>query len=191
MNRLVLLDGNKISGGINYITPECYSTEEREVGCWVDGKPLYQKSVATGGSVPSGATLIQRIVQTEYDTLLYTKTTDTAGSGTWTPQGVPTHHYSTDEHIVGTYLGETLYEKTWDFDSDITIPSSVWTDTTIKVSDYDIDKIVDIKATNSSGTGWNVFSANTDQTYVQLLQTRLNSGAITLRYLTLQYTKTS
>ena len=44
MNNLVLLNGNKISGGINYITPECYSTEEREVGCWTDGKPLYQKT---------------------------------------------------------------------------------------------------------------------------------------------------
>lgn len=113
MNNLVLLDGNKISGGINYITPECYSTEEREVGCWVDGKPLYQKSVATGGSVPSGATLIQRIVQTEYDTLLYTKTTDTAGSGTWTPSGIPAVHYSTEEHVIGTWIdGRTLYEKT-------------------------------------------------------------------------------
>ena len=44
-------------------------------------------------------------------TLQYTKTTDVAGSGSWTPQGVPTHHYSTDEQVVGTYLGETLYEK--------------------------------------------------------------------------------
>ena len=41
-----------------------------------------------------------------------TKTTDVAGSGTWTPQGVPTVHYSTDEQVIGTWLGETLYQKT-------------------------------------------------------------------------------
>lgn len=49
-------------------------------------------------------------------TLYYTKTTDTAGSGTWTPQGVPSHHYSTNEKIVGTWIdGNTLYEKTYVF----------------------------------------------------------------------------
>lgn len=45
-------------------------------------------------------------------TLHYTKTTDTAGSGKWTPQGVPAVHYSTDEQIVGTWIdGKTLYQK--------------------------------------------------------------------------------
>ena len=54
MNNLVLLDGNKISGGINYITPECYSTEERVVGCWADGKPLYLKTYLVGDfSIPT------------------------------------------------------------------------------------------------------------------------------------------
>ena len=50
-----------------------YSTSERVVGTWIDGKTLYQKTVTTGGSVPTGATLIERTVQTGYDTLLYTK----------------------------------------------------------------------------------------------------------------------
>jgi hypothetical protein len=46
-------------------------------------------------------------------TVQYTKTTDTAGSGQWTPQGVPAHHYSTDEQVVGTWIdGSTIYEKT-------------------------------------------------------------------------------
>lgn len=48
-----------------------------------------------------------------YIAIQYTKTTDFAGSGTWTPQGVPTIHYSTDEQVVGTWIdGSTLYEKT-------------------------------------------------------------------------------
>jgi len=49
-------------------------------------------------------------------TLQYTKSTDTAGSGTWTPQGVPAQHYSTEEQVVGTWIdGKTLYEKTYAF----------------------------------------------------------------------------
>ena len=47
-------------------------------------------------------------------TLQYTKTNDTAGSGTWTPSGVPAVHYSTSEHVVGTdENGNTIYEKTY------------------------------------------------------------------------------
>ena len=39
---------------------DIYSTTEKIIGQWIDGKPLYQKIVTTGGSVPSGATLIFR-----------------------------------------------------------------------------------------------------------------------------------
>ena len=56
------------------IAGEVYSTKERVVGTWIDGKPIYQKIVSTGGAVPSGATLIQRETQTGYDTIKYTKT---------------------------------------------------------------------------------------------------------------------
>lgn len=45
-------------------------------------------------------------------TIQYTKTTDTAGSGTWTPSGVPAVHYSTDEQIIGTWVdGSTIYQR--------------------------------------------------------------------------------
>jgi hypothetical protein len=54
----------------------------------------------------------------KYLTLRYTKTTDTAGSGQWTPQGVPAVHYSTDEQIVGTWIDrKPLYEKTFKIDN--------------------------------------------------------------------------
>lgn len=51
---------------------------------------------------------------TQYITILYTKTTDVAGSGDYNTYGVPTHHYSTSEQVIGTYFGKPLYEKTWD-----------------------------------------------------------------------------
>ena len=49
---------------------------------------------------------------TFFATVQYTKTTDVAGSGNWNTDGVPTHHYSTSEQVVGTYFGKPLYEKT-------------------------------------------------------------------------------
>ena len=140
---------------------DCYSTTERQVGCWADGKPLYQKTyIFTSGSSqgwtvvdasPSNVDYIQVIecmvggysagaaiaasacifpyasassievyCSSGYTnksgtiTVQYTKTTDTAGSGIWTPSGAYAEHYSETEHIVGTWIdGSTLYEKTF------------------------------------------------------------------------------
>ena len=155
--------------------PVIYSLEEREIGVWTDGKPLYSKVVeiqSFSSSSPISIDVSSLNVDTMVDVvgeayaisnnvitevlyfpiykfanvytaqirysnnaiqiyheslneytrgivkILYTKTTDVAGSGSWTPQGVPTHHYSTDEQIVGTWIdGSTLYEKTLVFDN--------------------------------------------------------------------------
>ena len=167
------------NGDGSQFQPIIYSTTEREIGVWIDGKPLYEKTVYNAGgtsgyiniahsisnlgvcvdafgtchdvgygvpltgvcdmpiariggdnndigicgvdttnvifSVPSA--FQQRIVDI-YITIRYTKSSDTAGSGIWTPQGVPTVHYSTDEHIIGTWVdGSTLYEKTFEVDN--------------------------------------------------------------------------
>lgn len=156
----------EVLGG-DFYNPIIYSTTEREIGVWTDGKPLYEKTIidtlpssATSKNIPLNISNIDKIVslkgiairsdgavtqiehareddtiwsmitgaktelainikdssyinQPVYFTIQYTKTTDVAGSGSWTPQGVPTHHYSTDEHIVGTWIdGSTIYEKT-------------------------------------------------------------------------------
>ena len=94
---------NKFSRG------DLFSTDEKMIGCWIDGRPLYQKTVSTGGSVPSGATLIERIVQTGNDTIRYTKSSDSANSFNISSET----DYSTDEHIVGTWInGSYLYQKT-------------------------------------------------------------------------------
>ena len=94
------------------VTPIIFSEREREVGVWIDNKPLYARTVNTGGSVPSGATLIQRLTQTGYDTLYYTKTTDTPGCGSYNTLGIPTVKYTQDEQVIGTWLGKPLYQKT-------------------------------------------------------------------------------
>ena len=156
----------------------CYDTNEREVGCWIDGKPLYQKTVhisalpstpfvettyshgiadidtlcniygvarwSSGGITNVGAriyitgqtssssyiplngswqfqcnktNIIICVAQDRSSisadvTIQYTKTTDTAGSGKLTPTAMPTVHYDGNEKVIGTWFGETLYEKT-------------------------------------------------------------------------------
>ena len=149
--------------------PVIYSTEEREVGVWKDGRPLYEKTVDFG-ALPNNTTktvsynisdldyfvkiqcvahnqngsrnipfvddayksgdvlldtikssgVIRIIAHTDLSsltgevTLQYVKTTDVAGSGSWTPQGVPAVHYSTDEQIIGTWVdGRTIFAKTF------------------------------------------------------------------------------
>lgn len=167
-----ITDGDDNNGGYQLIQPIIYSEEEREVGVWTDGKPLYQKTFSlttpstTDDSIVSDLSLLQIDVVTdikgvivarseltsqiipifwshtsqligtlyfdidgktlrqklstdtylsknEFVTIQYTKTTDVAGSGKWTPQGTPAVHYSTEEQVVGTWVdGSVIYEKT-------------------------------------------------------------------------------
>ena len=162
-----LINITDITGGNDdRFQPVIYSTEEREIGVWKDGKPLYQKtviitnadknssydlgitdfdtyfvcdgSIDTTGIIPylhgtypdnsiggfldnTGSSLAWAFRSESqapatvngFITVRYTKTTDQAGSGQWTPQGVPAVHYSEDEKVVGTWVdGSTLYEKT-------------------------------------------------------------------------------
>lgn len=58
-----------------------------------------------------GSPYVANFLET-YITVWYTKTTDTAGSGSYTTLGIPAHHYDGNEKVVGTWFGETLYEKT-------------------------------------------------------------------------------
>lgn len=138
--------------------PIIYSLEEREVGVWTDGKPLYERvfDFSTALSIqPSNWTLtnidstnIEKIVyctglhsdgtcyafigadptQSTHSKvgvwsarnttitlkgliLQYTKISDIAGSGSWGTDGVPMVHYDGNEKVIGTWFGETLYEK--------------------------------------------------------------------------------
>lgn len=161
---------DETSGADDKFQPVIYSEEEREIGVWIDGKPLYQKTIKlqnvtvqstqsynydvsalnidTPIGTPQGFIVISSgtdkrtlpfniltgygmtiqlskttvsLSRTTSDitcewvifTIQYTKTTDQAGSGQWTPQGVPAVHFSTDEQIIGTWIdGKTLYQKT-------------------------------------------------------------------------------
>lgn len=222
----------------------CYDTNEREVGCWVDGKPIYQKtvhlsSVASGTAYSHGIANVENIsvvnilakrntgwfssghifedspsnvtesfsvipnatylyaylygctISDAYITVQYTKTTDVAGSGKLTPTAMPTVHYSTSEQVVGTFLGKTLYQRTWDIESGILISYNGWTDTSIDSTN--IENIVSVKATHPDGTCYEGIMADpTRQNHTIVgLQTTRNGNDARARYVTIQYTKTT
>ena len=175
MGKLMLND--KPYSGVYYNNiPIIYSEEEREIGVWTDGRPLYRRTISGTVTVTSTSRNWYVILSTSqlsnvenvvpvvgsyivntsdgqvfpiptntgvnvgqsvsciYNstaglrfcldgistgnlpysiTIQYTKTTDQPGSGTYTPSGEKAHHYSTNEHIVGTWIdGSTIYERT-------------------------------------------------------------------------------
>ena len=175
-------------GGADGFPPLIYSDEEREIGVWRDGKPLYEKtyilnslSVASDTWVDTGISIgdidafvdafvldtntshKQRFVCLGVGiiggtsgnigiycnfnssprtmsslTIRYTKTTDVAGSGTWTTQGALAHHYSTTEHIIGTWIdGKPIYEKSYLYENSSGSPASA---EIVIVNDFGTDK---------------------------------------------------
>ncbi len=236
---------DETSGSDDKFQPVIYSEEEREIGVWTDGKPLYEKTVKIQ-SLPSSASLVDyphnisnidticaswgyvrwasgsiaplntmqfsdgtvgvsssffylvtttnisiavgmdRSSSSATVTIRYTKTTDVAGSGQWTPQGVPAHHYSEDEHIVGTWVdGSTVYEKTYIFSS-ITIPKETWT-TVADVSTLNIDRLVSVFGNGSGASQVASVNAFNDNGNLKVFL----SFAWGMTSITIRYTKTS
>lgn len=221
--------------------PLIYSDEEREIGVWRDGRPLYQKtSVFTHSGFSGEKNLMPidstwRLIKAEvfvynssnqrtyffpymssaydsimiadgylklvsndswnanyspfYITVYYTKTTDTPGSGTWTTQGTLAHHYSTEEHIIGTWIdGKPLYERVFDLGADVVVDYSAFTNTTINASQMKV--LVDALGIYSTGATKYSLMANISNNIIRL-QTDRNGAAASVRYVILQYTKTT
>ena len=229
--------------------PVIYSTEEREIGVWTDGKPLYEKTFDLGsdtdisynswtettiswqtisverlvgakGFTSSGGTFAGTLLASKksngkveiqtprnnfnsgvrYLTLQYTKSTDVAGSGSWTPQGVPTHHYTLMEKIVGTWLDKTLYEKTIDCG---TMPNA--TTKTVAHGISNVDTIINIEGyakNTNNGVCVKLPHVYNDATFAKSLMIYADATNITLKdtenlsvytesYVTLRYTKSS
>ena len=241
--------GIKVSG--NYFTPQIYSLEEREVGTWVDDKPLYEKTISFTAPSGSGNHSIMDVSDLDIDslvniegkgsyqgylysfptrsaffaveqdylkfnvsnddwggytmnvTLLYTKTTDVAGSGSYNSLAVPMLHYDNTEKIVGTYFGKTLYEKSY---QDV-----AGTGTTVNVTLSDLSNIEYIFVvpeastssigntcvpfpylhpdTNSNAIGY--FFTISDGVPTINIRRGSSSSVYGLKYLTVRYTKTA
>lgn len=225
-------------GTQNIFTPQIYSTEEREVGVWVDNKPLYAKSYDFGAlpnnatkTLSSGLTDVNVVkmdgiaisvngftttiphpeiggngdIQIEflatkeiriktnsdysaftgYVTLLYTKTADIAGSGSYNTLGVPMVHYSMNEQVIGTYLGETLYQKTFDLGSTMVFAAGDWRTVIPHNNEYAL--VMNCKLLNTNGIQYMTDIACNHSTHIEIFCTHQLQG----RYLTFDYTKSS
>ena len=229
---------------------DCYSAAEKEIGVWLDGKPLYQKTVECGAlpanttkNVPHGITNIDRIVyvngcafrstsgneagipvptvhyqtignQTQLSvdftnitlrnsnanastfdktqvTIRYTKTTDAAGSGQYTPSNGKAVHYSEDEQVVGTWIdGSTIYEKTYYLTTAISVPvNGTWVDTGINISF--VSKMIEATIGNDIWI-FGVLSAFKDSNNLKLTSGgSMGSNNLTVKRITIRYTKSS
>lgn len=98
------------------------------------------------------------------------------------------HIYSTTEHVVGRWLdNKPIYEKSFDLGSDKAISNTSWYNNIVTVAD--IENIPLCWGMYSGGTYYPLMAYHTGDN-VNVLACRANSGA-TVRYLTLQYTKTT
>lgn len=256
------------------IQPVIYSLEEREIGVWTDGKPLYQKTFLPNyqSSYSSGsheinvevdihdlnvdtivnlfgaweryagdlsrllyqfgsgesqygdawlrvdsengyhngrlnATIKSENTDWQCITIQYTKTTDTAGSGNFVPSGVPAVHYDGNEKIIGTWFGETLYEKTIVINSGITtgheksiahgisnIDEVVYYDVNYKQSNTLRKAFVPVfnaSGTSDVNTDWILNACGVDRTNIILDIGSSVASTIDAIYVIIQYTKSA
>lgn len=238
-------------GRADQFPPLIYSDEEREVGVWRDGKPLYEKTVTfgaiSGGEhfyIHSGVTTIDTLVNVDvmcfvsnefikmpmalpvspvvvqdwlagletfkkdtgdlqlatgtyrpfdggFAVFRYTKTTDTAGSGTWTTQGGFAHHYSTTEHIIGTWIdGKPLYERVLINTAMIELIADTWVKT--EFDKGNMGKIIKCSLTNISYLAFNSeLSAGFVDDKLAINSARSTAYSIGECAIVLQYTKTT
>ena len=236
-----------VNGDDSQFQPIIYSEDEREIGVWTDGKPLYQKTikitqqltVGQDNFINHGISDIDKCISikgfctynqqdeilpmpyvsknpTSYSIVLgnvtdttflialgdtfssvenaivtfqYTKTTDTAGSGTWTPQGVPAVHYSTDEQVVGTWVdGSTLYQKVIEYTTPFNISHDSWYISTESYSDVNL--IVNAWCINSNGAIYNGIIVVIENNKLVIGNQTYNQPINNLKYVIIQYTKT-
>ena len=194
MGKFIMNGVEYTSSPMNGFPPLIYSDEEREVGVWRDGKPLYQKAIffSQGVTLSTNWTDINANIPVDLivyasayrnsdgfynilkasqgnntgeisirlesgsfsaDVVLmqYTKTTDTAGSGKYTTYGGLTHHYSTTEQVIGTWIdGKPLYEISVSDDTER--DGSLSSEQTIYVNISNIKEFIDFSGFASFGT---------------------------------------
>ena len=250
--------------GLQYSSPNLqpviYSEEEREIGVWIDGKPVYEKtqyisalpsSVGDWVNYPHGISNFDRLISVSatayssnvtqqlniphvyatggtptmvgqiaisvsdtniafivgndrssweaYVTIQYTKTTDAPGSGTWTPQGVPAVHYSTDERIVGTWIdGSPVYEKSFSVTSPLeNVPTNI-----IEITSLSVDDVVSLEGVINAvsnaiyigNTDWRMWTRmNWESTNKDYIACNITNAAYASQPLvvTIRYTKSS
>ena len=98
------------------------------------------------------------------------------------------NRYSTNEKAVGVWIdGSTIYEKTYELQSELEVSNTSWTATTIDASS--ISRIVGVEILGTANYQGSALANKTSGNLIQLQTTR-NSTAF-CKYLVLRYTKAS
>lgn len=177
------------------VESDILDTAEKAIGTTTDGYLIYQKVVSTGGSVPSGATLLMRVqLQNSTDIIRYTKTTDSP--------------LASDEKFAGvTASGDIIYKRTWVLNTplpgsgdnpkytniQLTGLSSIPIDLLLKhdiavkgVGEDNAGKYLDGNSTKLTST---IFPTNS---VAEVFQTQTSvTGGFVVKEITLYYTKSS
>lgn len=120
----------------------------------------------------------------------YTKISDVAGSGTLAQGGVPAHHYSTNEQVIGTWIdGKPIYEKTYTGLSITVSNASAWTTTGQTISN--IKSIVDIKAIDIVGQCYATTGGISSNYGISIALASIMGTSRDITTIIIQYTKTT
>lgn len=144
-----------------------------------------------GSSTLAGLTDVEITTPTNGQALIYDSAASKWKNGSAGGGGTAQHNYSLTEQVVGTWIdGSTIYEKTFDLGSNVSISYNSWTTTTAQLDE--LGGIIAAEgATETLGTFTPYIATYTTQNghiYIQL-QTPRNSNASPARYVTLRYTK--
>ena len=138
-------------------------------------------------------------------TILYTKTTDTAGSGSYNTLGVPNVHYDGTERVIGTWTdGKPVYQKTiqvsnktcnstgFDIDTGLTdVKKIIDEKITVYINQYSEEYLLPyFRATTSEEIIPIRYLGSSGVPYLQVRTRGTNYGACSAEA-TLQYTKTT
>ena len=160
----------------------------------VDSVSIIEDGVANLDSSQFGTTVVANPSGTATDDLtkiqIGTTVYDIAGNLTYSPT-----IYSEREHEIGVWTdGKPLYQKSFDIGSDVSLNANSWYDTAFKPSDYNMEKVTQIFSvmnSNSNANVWEGFGAVANRTSDKISLLNMRNGAVTIRYFTIQYTKTT
>lgn len=108
-------------GGANQFPPLIYSDEEREIGVWRDGKPLYQRTFVYSASDVTNNNMMTDILASDVDEIMfdlsasYLRTLD-QGSGDVLIKSISYYDPLNNQGVrilkTGTYIGFTQFRST-------------------------------------------------------------------------------
>ena len=145
-----------------------------------------------------GSSVYSNLANTSYVkvTLRYTKTTDVAGSGDYNTYRVPTVHFDNTEKVVGTWNGETLYERSFEYTGNIADGAWVTIDNSYSPNNIGVMFVEHICfklqgfTTLYASYGGQTLDVGIE-TAVKLYVENFTGNTVTKVWFTIRYTKTS